>query len=67
MYKRQINAKVNEKGQLLLAFSDGKTINLDKITGTNGQDGIGITNSEINANGELVLTYSDGQIENLGT
>ena len=62
-----INAKVNEKGQLLLAFSDGKTINLDKITGTNGQDGIGITNSEINANGELVLTYSNGQTANLGT
>lgn len=62
-----INAKVNEKGQLLLAFSDGKTINLDKITGTNGQDGIGITSSEINANGELVLTYSNGQTANLGT
>ena len=62
-----INAKVNEKGQLLLAFSDGKTINLDKITGTNGQDGIGITTSEINANGELVLTYSNGQTANLGT
>lgn len=62
-----INAKVNEKGQLLLAFSDGKTINLDKITGTNGQDGIGIASSEINANGELVLTYSNGQTANLGT
>ena len=59
--------KSTKKGSFCWLFSDGKTINLDKITGTNGQDGIGITNSEINANGELVLTYSNGQTANLGT
>lgn len=33
------SASINENGQLLLTFSDGSTVNLDKIVGTNGVDG----------------------------
>lgn len=32
-------ASINENGQLILTFSDGSTVNLDKIVGTNGVDG----------------------------
>lgn len=33
------SASINENGQLILTFSDGSTVNLDKIVGTNGVDG----------------------------
>ena len=59
-------ANINEEGQLVLTFSDGKIFNLDKLVGINGKDGIGIASSEINANGELVITYTNGQTANLG-
>ena len=59
-------ANINEEGQLVLTFSDGKIVNLDKLVGINGKDGIGIASSEINANGELVITYTNGQTANLG-
>ena len=59
-------ANVNSDGQLVLTFTDGSVINLDKVVGSNGADGIGIAKSEINENGELVITYSNGQSANLG-
>jgi len=59
-------ASVNANGQLVITYSDGKSVNLDKVVGMNGVDGIGISKSEINANGELVLTYTNGQQTNLG-
>lgn len=59
-------ANVNGDGQLVLTFTDGSVINLDKVVGSNGADGIGIAKSEINENGELVITYSNGQSANLG-
>ncbi len=59
-------ANINTDGQLVIGFSDGKTINLDKVVGMNGKDGISVTSSKINAAGELVLTYSNGQEANLG-
>ena len=60
------SANINAEGQLVLSFSDGKTINLDKVVGMNGTDGIGISSSVINADGELVITYTNGQTANLG-
>ena len=57
---------VNESGQMVITYSDGKSVNLDKIVAANGKDGIGISKSEINTAGELVLTYSNGQQANLG-
>lgn len=59
-------ASINKNGQLVISFSDGMNVNLDKVVGTNGKDGVGVTKSEINSNGELVLTYSNGQQANLG-
>ena len=53
-------ASVNDAGQLLISFSDGRVVNLDKITVVNGKDGVSVTKSEINPQGELVLTYSNG-------
>lgn len=60
------SANVNSEGQLILGFTDGRTVNLDKIVGTNGLNGVSVTDSEINDNGELILTYSNGQVSNLG-
>ena len=59
-------ANINSNGQLILTFSDGKTVNLDKVVGMNGTDGISISSSNINSDGELVITYSNGQTANLG-
>ncbi len=60
------SANINGEGQLVLSFSDGNSVNLDKVVGMNGQNGIGIATSEINNNGELVITYTNGQNANLG-
>lgn len=59
-------ASINAKGQLVITYSDGKTVNLDKVVGMNGTNGVGISKSEINASGELVITYTNGQQVNLG-
>ena len=60
------SANINAEGQLVLSFSDGKTVNLDKVVGMNGKDGIGVSSANINTNGELVITYTNGQTANLG-
>ena len=59
-------ASINNEGQLILTFTDGKSFNLDKVVGAKGEAGIGIANSKINEQGELVITYSNGQETNLG-
>lgn len=56
-------AAVNDKGELVLTYSDGTTANLGAIEGT---DGKGISSAAINDKGELVITYSDGTSSNLG-
>ena len=60
------NTAINEQDQLVITYSDGRVVNLDKLVGLNGKDGIGISKSEINAAGELVITYTNGQQANLG-
>lgn len=62
-------ASVNSEGQLVITYSDGSSVNLDKLVGINGidgKDGVGIANILINTSGELELTFSDGQQINLG-
>ncbi len=59
-------ASVNSEGQLVITYSDGSSVNLDKLVGINGVDGVSISNSAINDKGELIITYSNGQICNLG-
>lgn len=34
------NANINTDGELVLAFSDARTVNLGKVTGVNGQNGL---------------------------
>lgn len=60
------SAKVNDDGQLILGFSDGSQVNLDRVVGMNGKDGIGIEKTEITADGVLVITYTNGQTAELG-
>ncbi len=60
------SANINTEGQLVINFSDGKSVNLDKVVGMNGKDGVSVTASSINQNGELVITYSNGQTATLG-
>ena len=60
------SAKVNGGGQLILSFSDGSSVNLDRVVGMNGKDGIGIETSEIDPDGFLVLTYTNRQTARLG-
>ncbi len=59
-------ATINENGQLVITYSDGKSVNLDKVVGMNGQDGVGVASTEINASGDLVITYTNGQTAVLG-
>ena len=59
-------ASVNSEGQLVITYSDGSSVNLDKLVGINGVDGVSISNSSINDKGELIITYSNRQICNLG-
>ncbi len=75
------SATINDKGELVLTYTDGNTVNLGKVTGTDGQDGqngtngtdgedgkdgVGIKSATINDKGELVLAYTDGTTVNLG-
>ena len=74
-------AEINEKGELILSFSDGRTQNLGVVTGAQGPQGdkgdqgdkgeqgiqgVSVTGAEINDKGELILSYSDGRTQNLG-
>lgn len=73
------SASVNADGQLILAFSDGSTVNLDKIVGAkgdkgdtgekgaDGRDGVGINNIIVTEDGNLNITLSSGTTLNLGT
>ncbi|MGN1479723.1 MAG: hypothetical protein ACI4XH_08150, partial [Acutalibacteraceae bacterium] len=44
-------ATINGDGELVIVFSNGESVNLDKVVGMNGTDGISVTNSEINTEG----------------
>ncbi len=65
------NATVNQAGELVLTFSEGDPINLGKIVGengkdgvngtdgVNGKDGVSITNATLSEEGVLILTLSN--------
>lgn len=71
------SAVINEKGELILTFSDGIQSNLgniigkdgkdgqDGLNGSNGQDGVGIESISIQ-DGQLRITYTNGQTVPLG-
>ena len=65
--------EINEEGELIVHYSDGRKENLGIVVGADGKDGedgidtsVLVTSAAINASGELVLTYSDGTEQNLG-
>lgn len=68
--------EINEDGELIIRYSNGKTENVgvvvgkDGAKGEKGEDGadtsVRIVHAEINADGELIVTYTDGTEENLG-
>ena len=43
------NANINTDGELVLAFSDARTVNLGKVTGVNGQNGLSAYQLALNA------------------
>lgn len=66
-------ASVNSDGQLVITYSDGSSVNLDKLVGINGKDGIdgkdgvGINTVNITEDGKLNITLTNGTTLNLGT
>lgn len=59
---------INDKGELVVSYSNGKSENLGGVVGedgANGKNGVGITGININQNGELIITLSDST-KNLG-
>jgi hypothetical protein len=74
-------SEINENGELVLTFSDNKTVNVGKVVGADGKngtngsdgangedgkDGVGVVETEITGDGELVITYTTGKSVNLG-
>ncbi|MFR7829868.1 MAG: leucine-rich repeat protein [Eubacterium sp.] len=69
-------ASVNSEGQLVITYSDGSSVNLDKLVGingidgkdgTDGKDGVGINTVNITEDGKLNITLTNGTTLNLGT
>lgn len=66
-------ASVNSEGQLVITYSDGSSVNLDKLVGINGtdgkdgKDGVGINTVNITEDGKLNITLTNGTTLNLGT
>lgn len=69
-------ASVNSDGQLVITYSDGSSVNLDKLVGingidgkdgTDGKDGVGINTVNITEDGKLNITLTNGTTLNLGT
>lgn len=69
-------ASVNSAGQLVITYSDGSSVNLDKLVGingidgkdgTDGKDGVGINTVNITEDGKLNITLTNGTTLNLGT
>ena len=69
-------ASVNSEGQLVITYSDGSSVNLDKLVGingidgkdgTDGKDGVGINTVNITGDGKLNITLTNDTTLNLGT
>lgn len=59
---------VNNAGDLIVSYSDGKTENVGRVVGQDGAPGIdgrGVLAAELQS-GSLVIRYTDGSSQNLG-
>lgn len=59
-------ASVNSEGQLVITYSDGSSVNLDKLVGINGIDGKDGTDGKDGVGINTVNITGDGQQINLG-
>ena len=69
------SCEINDLGELVVSYSNGKSDNLgvvvatdgvDGAPGKNGVDGVGIVGAEVDVDGSLVITLSNGTVLNLG-
>ena len=59
-------ACINESGELVLGFASGETVNLGRVVGRDGKDGVGIEGINVTEEGELSVTLTNGTVLNLG-
>ncbi len=59
-------ACINESGELVLGFASGETVNLGRVVGRDGKDGVGIDGINVTDEGELSVTLTNGTVLNLG-
>ncbi len=59
-------ACINEAGELVLGFASGETVNLGRVVGRDGKDGVGIEGINLSPEGELSVTLTNGTVLNLG-
>ena len=59
-------ARINESGELLLGFASGEVINLGRVVGKDGKDGVGIEGITLTEEGELSVSLTNGTVLNLG-
>ena len=63
---------LNKNGELILSFSEGSSVNLGRVIGSDGideqdgVDGISIESARINENGDLIIKLSDDTEINVG-
>ena len=59
-------ACINESGELVLGFASGETVNLGRVVGRDGKDGVGIAGINLSPEGDLSVTLTNGTVLNLG-
>lgn len=59
-------AKINDGGELVLGFASGESINLGRVVGKDGKDGVGIDGIALDGEGNLSVTLTNGTVLALG-
>ncbi len=59
-------ARINEQGELVLGFASGETINLGRVVGKDGKDGVGIQGISLSDEGNLSVSLTNGTTLDLG-
>ncbi|AXY25651.1 hypothetical protein CL176_06370 [Suicoccus acidiformans] len=61
------SAVIDNRGHLLLTYTDGETVDLGRVTAEPSPAGRSIASTIVNNQNELIIVYTDGSIENAGT
>jgi S1-C subfamily serine protease len=59
-------ASINNSGHLVLALSNGQTVDAGSAAGPQGTPGVSLTGASVNGSGHLVLALSNGQTVDAG-